>query len=143
MNHGRLTRWILALQEYHITWEYIPGRKNVAADVLSRINVENQTFEGGKEKIAKVYYILKDRKDLEDIVSEIVLQQKQDTKILNIRRRLLESEEIINNYYCIYKDILFIKTKKNQGTWKIVVPNSIENKIIKDYHVRYLSLIHI
>ena len=50
LSHGRLTWWILALQEYHITWEYIPGRKNVAADVLSRINVENQTFEGEKEK---------------------------------------------------------------------------------------------
>ena len=83
------------------------------------------------------YYILKDRKDLEDIVSEIVLQQKQDTKLSNIRRRLLESEKIINNFYCIHKDILFIKTKKNQGTWKLVVPNSLENKIIKDYHVRY------
>ena len=58
LSHGRLTRWILALQEYHITWEYIPGRKNVAADVLSRTNVTDQTFEGEKEKIVKVFCII-------------------------------------------------------------------------------------
>ena len=39
LNHGRLTRWVLALQENNITWEYIPGKQNVAADVLSRVNI--------------------------------------------------------------------------------------------------------
>ena len=72
------------------------------ADVLSRINVVNQTFEGKKGKIAKVYYMLKDRKDLEHIMNQIVLQQEQDTKISNIRRRLTESEAIINQFYCVY-----------------------------------------
>ena len=84
-----------------------------------------------------MYHILKDRKDLENIVNKIVLQQEQDTKILNIRKRLMESEAIINKFYCIYKDILFIKTKKNKDTWKLVIPHSLENQIIKDYHVRY------
>ena len=50
LSHGRLTRWVLALQEYNINWEYIPGKKNIAADGLSRINLENQTFEGEKEE---------------------------------------------------------------------------------------------
>ena len=36
LSHGRLTRWVLALQEYKINWEYIPGKKNIAADVLSK-----------------------------------------------------------------------------------------------------------
>ena len=42
LSHGRLTRWILALQEYNIRWEYIPGKKNIAADVLSQINVKTR-----------------------------------------------------------------------------------------------------
>ena len=58
LNHGRLTRWVLALQEYNIAWEYIPGKQNIAADVLSRINLQNQTFDGEKEQIAKVYHCL-------------------------------------------------------------------------------------
>ena len=40
---------------------YIPGRKNTAADVLSRINIQQQTFEGEKEQLVKVYNIIKNR----------------------------------------------------------------------------------
>ena len=57
LSHGRLTRWILALQEYHITWEYIPGKKNTAADALSRVNLEKGTFDVDREDIGKVYYL--------------------------------------------------------------------------------------
>ena len=64
-----LTKWVLMLQEYEINWEYIRGRKNVVADILSRINLDDQTFEGGKEEIAKVYHIMKNRADLETIIS--------------------------------------------------------------------------
>ncbi len=33
---GRLARWFVALQNYEIELEYIPGKKNTAADALSR-----------------------------------------------------------------------------------------------------------
>ena len=43
-NHGRLTRWILVLQEYNIQWEYIPGKQNIVADGLSRVNIEKRNI---------------------------------------------------------------------------------------------------
>ena len=70
LSHGRLTRWVLALQEYDIQWEYVPGSKNVVADVLSRVNLEEQTFEGEKDSILKIYNIIKDRSDLEKTVQD-------------------------------------------------------------------------
>ncbi len=33
---GHLARWFVTLQNYEITFEYIPGKKNAAADALSR-----------------------------------------------------------------------------------------------------------
>ena len=59
LNHRRLTRWSLTLQEYNLNWEYIPGKKNIAADTLSRVNIGDQTFEGEKETIIKLYHIIK------------------------------------------------------------------------------------
>ncbi len=33
---GRLARWFVTLQSYDVTFQYIPGKKNTAADALSR-----------------------------------------------------------------------------------------------------------
>ena len=53
LSHGRLTRWILLLQEYDLKWEYTPGKKDVVADVLSRIDINKQTFEGERKVYLK------------------------------------------------------------------------------------------
>ena len=120
LSHGRLTRWILALQEYHISWEYIPGSKNIAADVLSHINLEQQTFDREKETIVKVFNIMKSKSDLETIIKEVKQHQKNYTKLNQIRERLSQQDERITPFYCVHEDTLFIQTSHNQNSWKLV-----------------------
>jgi hypothetical protein len=38
-----LTCWLLLLEEYGVTFEYLPGKKNVAvvADALSRLDIDS------------------------------------------------------------------------------------------------------
>ncbi|MGP1947444.1 MAG: Ty3/Gypsy family RNase HI domain-containing protein [Arsenophonus sp. NC-PG7-MAG3] len=45
LGHGRLTKWLLALQEYNIEWEYVPGKRNIVADGLSRVNKEGNSTD--------------------------------------------------------------------------------------------------
>ena len=137
MSHGRLTRWILALQEYDLRWEYIPGKKNVVADVLSRINLEDQTFEGEKESILKIYNIIRNRSDLEALLLNISIHQQSDPKLSNIKDRLAEQDDTVAKCYCVNHGILFIKTSLNQENWKVIIPTNIEKEIIMDYHLRY------
>ena len=137
LSHGRLARWTLVLQEYNISWEYVPGKKNIAADTLSRINITNQTYEGEKETIVKVYNILKSRTELEDIVKEVEQRQRQDSKLMQIFQRLNAQDNRIIPHYCIHNDVLFIKTKYHNNTWKLVIHKTLEKDIKTDYHIRY------
>lgn len=38
LTSGRLTRWALALQEFDFSIEHIPGKENIAADMITRLN---------------------------------------------------------------------------------------------------------
>jgi hypothetical protein len=36
-----LTSWLLLLEEYGVTFEYLPGKKKVVADALSRLDIDS------------------------------------------------------------------------------------------------------
>jgi hypothetical protein len=36
-----LTSWLLLLEEYGVTFEYLPGKKNAIADAISRLDIDS------------------------------------------------------------------------------------------------------
>ena len=78
------------LQEYNLDWEYIPGKKNIIADSLSRVNLEKGTFEVEHESIGKIYYIIKLKRELQEIISKLKVDQRTDPKLIKITDRILQ-----------------------------------------------------
>jgi hypothetical protein len=52
----RILRWLLLLEEYGVTFEYLPGnkQKNVAADALSHLDIESLKIQEATEEVLKL-----------------------------------------------------------------------------------------
>ena len=84
MSHGRLTRWMLQLQEYRIKWEYLPGSKNIVADILSRVGCQEEIIAKEAHKILACF---RNKEELKLIVEEIKKLQPMDIRIQKLRER--------------------------------------------------------
>jgi hypothetical protein len=48
--------WVLLLEEYGVTFEYLPGKKNVAvvADALSRLGIDSLKIQENEEEVLTI-----------------------------------------------------------------------------------------
>jgi hypothetical protein len=47
------TCWLLLLEEFGLTFEYLPGKKNVVADALSRLEIDSLKIQ--KEEVLTLF----------------------------------------------------------------------------------------
>ena len=125
------------LQEYNLDWEYVPGKKNIVADKLSRVNIEGLTFSVDQENVGRVYHILKSREELEVIFNRLKEDQTTDPKLKANRERIEQNDATILPFYCVQDNVIFTRPTSRDHVWKLYVPKAAESLIIWDYHVRY------
>lgn len=116
--NDRMTRWILTLQNYKITWEHIPGRTNQVPDTLSRFPI------GLREGIDPEIYIrlmvdINEGLSWKGWLQKIALAQQQHVT------------EYKDKEYEIRKGLVRIKYDQ---VWKIFIPNEITTEFIQQVH---------
>ena len=132
--NARLTRWILAIQDYDITMEHCPGKENVVADQLSRLH-PGKEWENNENitqiRINALKYTSSDelRMDLENIEQ----LQKADLRINKIIKKIKENEEDIT-CFTINKGILGHKTPEGE---QIYLPIKTLKTLISECHRAY------
>lgn len=116
-SNDRLRRWNLAIQDYSISPEYIPGKKNKVADFLSR-HINREDIKRDRSEITIVTILVRNpnREIITDLTNLKLLQQ-QDHMINKIMEEL--KTKTLENYKLI-NEVVNKRTKR--GPFKILSP---------------------
>jgi hypothetical protein len=115
-------RWLLLLEEYGVTFEYLSGKKNVVADALSRLNIDELRIQ---DEEAFTFLPELENNNI-NFPTYTALIFKEQIKVPGLREKGLSqpyySMQHIEGYVLLcYKD-------------KIYIPQSLRQRVLSWYH---------
>ena len=130
--NARLRRWALAIQDYGITLEHIPGKRNVVTDYLSR-NIYDEWIIQKKEEIL-VASILENKgsNNLRELFKNLKNIQETDTKCMPILTALEGEDIILHAHYRVIDNVLCKKSPN--GFYKVIVSEEVAKPLILEIH---------
>lgn len=123
-SNNRIYRWSLLLQEYQLTIRHIPGKRNITADALSRIN-ENERVKPNTFLVAMNRF-----SSLDGLYSRREIEESQE-RLVNLREKI----NIQNYRGYMVKEGFIIKMFDEQEVY--VIDDKLTKKIIGDLHIRF------
>lgn len=132
-NNPRLHRWMLAISQFDIDFQFIKGSENVVADVLSRLDEHKELQDKDKETY-KTYEIIETHPTLRTRLKDLRKYQLEDNRIKKIIKLMQKKNSKIRELYKYNDDILF---KKYNDKYVIVLPSKLELSIIDYFHESY------
>jgi hypothetical protein len=124
-----LTCWLLLLEEYGVTFEYLPGKKNVVVDALSRLDIDSLKIQ---KEAQEVLTLLSgsENNSISNIKSSILMYTslifKEQAKVKGLREKGLAQHHYsihhIEGYDLLcYKEKIYIPQSLRQSTKSIVL----------------------
>lgn len=126
--HARLSRWSLAIQDYHPTIDHCEGRKNTVADILSRPDDRRHVEE--EIIIAKLAGELSP--EFINLFKHLAKFQDEDPSCNNLKKLIAKEKK--NTDFTIQNNILYT-TRANM--LRAVIPSDKIEQIISECHRIY------
>ncbi|CAK1595948.1 unnamed protein product [Parnassius mnemosyne] len=137
--NGRVTRWILYIEQFNYEVQHISGRRNIVADVLSRYPPDGDLIQEDKNNSLEIAYTESEPNiELIEKLKSLTVYQLQDTESLAIIEKLktLNTSIIKQNNkfkrYSLKNDVLYYKTNLQEV---IYLPKALRQDIINQVHV--------
>ena len=128
----RISRWILVLQEYEFKVEYIPGKENVLADILSRH--PPQRFSVPSDRTFSIAP-LKNSPAWKVLLTDVSKLQHQDLKWQPIMDQLSSGEDIACGY--VLSEGMLFKLEEADAPARLCLPVDLVDEVISAYHVSF------
>nr|CAH8827780.1 unnamed protein product [Trichobilharzia regenti] len=133
---GKLSRWMLRLQEYDFTISHVPGSENVLADLLSRPEDESELPEVayGVHAVEQDPLRLARRQRLDDTLNTVIqvitngIEVDQTTASKELTTLLRQRDRLRVNAYGT------LTWRENDGSWLAVIPQSSRHDMIEECH---------
>ena len=130
--NNRLTRWILFTQNYDIEYDFLPGKQNSAADLLSR-NYEDYELSKKDDFVSiMAVFMAEPDSNLVKKMKNFKNLQKEDLILSKIVTKIHTSKYA--NRYTILNGILIKKAGKLQ---KIILPAELAKELVMELHNMY------
>lgn len=142
LNHDRLRRWALFLQQFDFSVIHIPGKENTVADCLSRspIGLVKATEEAYLENNFSILYMRKVAFEnyIASTLKDIAKEQDKDPIWKDIKVKWHNKFNVsIRQFYTIHNNILFKRRSPDSHLWLLCFPEESVNKLIWYTHLSY------
>ena len=118
--HGRISRWMMELNEFHFQLEHIPGKENILPDVLSR--------GGHEELVGAIADSLADSGNIEfyEIIAGLgILAILPDEEWVNEQEKMIlsviHSSDTLRAKSSLKITLLLLKFFVKQSTWYCIM----------------------
>lgn len=152
MKNRKIQMWAIAISSYNCKIEYIKGKENEQADMLSRLDHSEETAELtsievgviNSQRIGVVKNSDMNRRDKDELTASKVSlpdmeeEQKSDPELNKIRESLEDSStsEAVKRRYAVVNNLLYYlgKDEDDNPHMKLMVPEKYKDEVLKQYH---------
>lgn len=129
---GRLARWGLQIQHYNLKIDYVPGKTNAVADMLSRPPCTEN--DHNNETCICAFYVDVPNKSSGEIREEQMKDDYVKEIITSLEKNDENSLRWINRSYIMNDGILYCYGNDDSEDAQLVVPSQERPKVLKTYH---------
>lgn len=146
MKNAQVQRWAIKISEHNCAIEYIEGKKNLKADMLSRLSPANDTVNViNTDKITpnEIKYQISeaDKKQTDltqttpsSLVGNMAKEQDKDPELLVIKNKLRDPDMTASGSPHVLIDDILYYIPEGEPVHKLVIPESLKALVLSECH---------